>query len=86
MLSEWWRVAILASASEERLRIEIENDRREGVVQSGEEGHGRGLANTRTRLEKLYGEQGSMTVSSARNSRFLVSIEFPLTTAGSIAS
>ena len=68
------------------LRIEIENARREGVVQSGEEGHGLGLANTRTRLEKLYGEQGSMTVSSAQNSRFLVSIEFPLTTAGSIAS
>ena len=78
-------VAIRASASEGRLRIEIENDRREGVMQSGEEGHGLGLANTRTRLEKLYGEQGSMTVSSALNSRFLVSIEFPLTTAGSIA-
>jgi hypothetical protein len=79
-------VAVRASASEGRLRIEIENDRREGVMQSGEEGHGLGLANTRTRLEKLYGEQGSMTVSSAQNNRFLVSIEFPLTTAGSIAS
>jgi two-component system sensor histidine kinase AlgZ len=79
-------VAIRASASEGRLRIEIENDRREGILQSGEEGHGLGLANTRTRLEKLYGEQGSVTVSTAQNNRFLVSIQFPLTKAASLAS
>ncbi len=48
------KVAIRASASGGRLRIEIENDRREDMAQSGEEGHGLGLANTRIRLEKLY--------------------------------
>jgi hypothetical protein len=79
-------VAIRASASEGQLRIEIENDRREDRMQSGEEGHGLGLANTRARLEKLYGEQGSVTVSTAQNNRFLVSIQFPLTKEASIAS
>jgi two-component system, LytTR family, sensor kinase len=76
-------VVIRASASEGRLRIEIENDRRDGT---GEEGHGLGLANTRTRLEKLYGEQGSITVSTAQNNRFLVLIQFPLAKAASLAS
>jgi LytS/YehU family sensor histidine kinase len=79
-------VAIRASASDGRLRIEIENDRREGMMRSGEEGHGLGLANTRTRLEKIYGEQGSVAVSTPQNNRFLVLIQFPLTKAASIAS
>jgi LytS/YehU family sensor histidine kinase len=79
-------VAIRASASEGRLRIEIENDRREGMIQSGEEGQGLGLANTRTRLEKLYGEQGSVAVSTAQNNRFLVLIQFPLTKSASITT
>jgi Histidine kinase len=79
-------VAIRASASEGRLRIEIENDRREGMIQSGEEGQGLGLANTRTRLEKLYGEQGSVAVSTAQNNRFLVLIQFPLTNSASITT
>ncbi|HSY72236.1 MAG TPA: histidine kinase [Alloacidobacterium sp.] len=72
-------VAIRASAMEGQLRIEIENDRTEGQ-QPGGEGHGLGLANTRTRLEKLYGEQGSVEVSTVQNNRFLVLIRFPLTT------
>jgi sensor histidine kinase YesM len=56
------------------------------MVQSGEDGHGLGLANTRARLEKLHGEQGSVTVSTPLNNRFLVSIQFPLTKETSIAS
>jgi two-component system sensor histidine kinase AlgZ len=79
-------VAIRASASEGRLRIDIENDHTEVLLQSGNEGNGLGLANTKTRLEKLYGEQGSVTVTTAQNNRFLVSIQFPLTTASSIVS
>ena len=79
-------VAIRASASEGRLRIDIENDHTEVLPQSGDEGNGLGLANTKTRLEKLYGEQGSVTVTTAQNNRFLVSIQFPLTTASSIVS
>jgi LytS/YehU family sensor histidine kinase len=78
-------VAIRASTVNGRLRIEIENDRTEGL-QSGEEGHGLGLANTRTRLEKLYGEQGSVTVSTAQKNRFLVLIGFPLTTESPVDS
>ncbi len=77
-------VAIRASASEGQLRIEIENDR--SVMPAEEEGHGLGLANTRARLEKLYGEQGSVKVSTAQNSRFLVSIQLPLSTAAFLAS
>jgi LytS/YehU family sensor histidine kinase len=79
-------VSITASVIEGQLRIDIENDRTEGLLQSGDEGNGLGLANTRTRLEKLYGEQGSVTVTATQNNRFLVSIQFPVTTAPSIVS
>ena len=79
-------VSITASVIEGKLRIDIANDHAEGLMHSGDEGNGLGLANTRTRLEKLYGEQGSVTVSTAQNNRFLVSIQFPLTTASSIVS
>jgi LytS/YehU family sensor histidine kinase len=52
-------VAIRASAIEDQLRIEIENDRpSQGSPQPHERGEGVGLANTRTRLETLYGQQG----------------------------
>jgi LytS/YehU family sensor histidine kinase len=77
-------VAIRASAVAEQLRIEIENDRLNlGPPQPGEQAEGFGLANTRTRLETLYGAQGSITVSTFQNNRFLVLIQFPLTTIAS---
>jgi LytS/YehU family sensor histidine kinase len=79
-------VSITASVIEGQLRINIENDRTEGLLQSGDGGNGLGLANTRTRLEKLYGEHGSVTVTTAQNKRFLVSIQFPLATTSSIVS
>jgi LytS/YehU family sensor histidine kinase len=79
-------IAIKASVVEGQLWIEIENDRSESPLQSNEEGHGLGLANTRTRLEKLYGDTGSITVSTAQKNRFLVSIRFPFTTESLIAS
>ncbi len=67
-------VSITACIIEGQLRIDIENDRMEGLLQSGDEGNGLGLANTKTRLEKLYGEQGRVTVATAKNNRFLVSM------------
>ena len=73
-------VVIRASAIEDQLRIEIENDRPIHDPQSGERGEGVGLANTRTRLATLYGAQGSMTFSTLQDNRFLVSIKFPFTT------
>jgi LytS/YehU family sensor histidine kinase len=77
-------VAIRASAVAEKLLIEIENDRpSQGTPQPGERGEGVGLANTRTRLETLYGTQGSITVSTLQNNRFLVAIQFPLNTVAS---
>lgn len=79
-------VSITASVIEGQLRIDIENDRMEGLPPSGNEGNGLGLANTKTRLEKLYGEQGSVIVTAAQNTRFLVSIQFPLNTASSLVS
>jgi Histidine kinase len=75
-------VAIRASAVAAQLHIEIENDRNQGTHQAGERGDGLGLANTRTRLETLYGANGSLTVSTSQGNRFLVSIQFPLTTIG----
>ena len=79
-------VSIMASVIEGHLRIAIENDQTEVLLQSGDDGNGLGLANTKARLEKLYGEQGSVTVTTAENNRFLVSIQFPLTAASSIVS
>jgi LytS/YehU family sensor histidine kinase len=79
-------VSITALVTDGQLRIDIENDRTEGPLQSSDEGNGLGLANTRTRLEKLYAERGRFTVTTAQNNRFLVSIQFPLSTASSIVS
>lgn len=71
-------IAISASAIEGQLRIDVENDRVAGALPFVE-GHGVGLTNTRTRLEKLYGAQAGVTVSAAQQDRFLVSIRVPLT-------
>jgi two-component system, LytTR family, sensor kinase len=79
-------VSITASASEGQLRIDVENDRSEGLPRSDDEGIGLGLANTRTRLEQLYGREGSVTATATQNNRFLVSIRFPLTTMPSLIS
>jgi LytS/YehU family sensor histidine kinase len=76
-------VVIRASAIADQLRIEIENDRPIQGPQSGERGEGVGLANTRTRLATLYGTQGSITFSTLRDNRFLVSIKFPFSTVDS---
>jgi LytS/YehU family sensor histidine kinase len=73
-------LAIRASAVDTQLHIEIENDRSQSTQQAAEEGDRLGLANTRTRLETLYGAKGSLTVSTSQKDRFLVSIQFPLTT------
>jgi two-component system sensor histidine kinase AlgZ len=73
------QVSITASIIEGQLRIDIENDRTEGPPQSVEEGNGLGLANTKTRLETLYGDRGRVTITTSQNNRFLVSMQFPLT-------
>jgi two-component system sensor histidine kinase AlgZ len=72
------KIAIRASAIDGRLRIEVENDRTASEQQAGESGHGLGLPNTRSRLEKLYGEHGSLAVSTGQNDRFLISMWLPL--------
>lgn len=78
-------VSIRASAVAEQLLIEIENDRSQGTPQPEERGEGVGLANTRKRLETLYGAQGNLTVSTSQRHRFLASVQFPLTTIASAA-
>jgi LytS/YehU family sensor histidine kinase len=79
-------VSVTAVASEEQLRIDVENDCAEGLLNAGDEGTGLGLANTRTRLEQIYGKQASMTATATQNNKFLVSIRFPLTTMSSSVS
>jgi LytS/YehU family sensor histidine kinase len=73
-------VAIRASAFAAQLHIEIENDRGLGSQQPNEKDEGVGLANTRTRLETLYGAKGKLTIATVQDNRFLVTIRFPLTT------
>jgi two-component system sensor histidine kinase AlgZ len=75
-------VAIRASVSAAQLHIEIENDRGLGSQQPNDKDEGVGLANTRTRLETLYGAQGKLTIATVQDNRFLVTIQFPLTTVG----
>lgn len=79
-------ISITTSVVEEQLQIDIENDRAEGMLQSRNEENGLGLANTKARLEKLYGDRGGLTISTTNGDRFLVSIQFPLTTASSTVS
>ncbi|MGC2399594.1 MAG: histidine kinase [Acidobacteriaceae bacterium] len=72
-------IAIRAWAEEERLQIQVENDRSEETTRPGEgRGEGLGLANTRARLEKLYGERGNISISGGHQGRFLISLSFPL--------
>jgi LytS/YehU family sensor histidine kinase len=74
------KIAIRASAAAEQLTIEIENDRADAdSAQSPERAEGVGLSNTRARLETLYGNQAGMTASTVKDTRFLVSIQFPFT-------
>jgi hypothetical protein len=73
-------VVIRASSTAGQLSIEVENDRSQGKAQFPVNGDGVGLANTKTRLETLYGSKGSISVSSSRPERFIVSMQFPLST------
>jgi signal transduction histidine kinase len=77
-------IAIRASATEGLLRIEIENDRKPNALHSEENGQGLGLANTRARLEKLYGAQGHVTVSDTNSDRFSITVAVPLTKSSSV--
>lgn len=79
------KIAIRASAIKGRLCIEVENDRAKAEQPSAEKGHGLGLPNTRTRLEKLYSEHHSLIVTT-RDDRFLISMSFPLTKESSTVS
>lgn len=78
-------IAIRASTTRGHLQIEVENDRQVGTARSSDEqGHGLGLANTQTRLEKLYGEHAIVVMSSGQERRFLISISFPFIRAASL--
>jgi Histidine kinase len=71
-------IAIRASTQQGQLQIQVENDSADETPGAFEQqGHGLGLANTQTRLEKLYGGHASVNISSRLNRRFLISISFP---------
>jgi sensor histidine kinase YesM len=78
-------IAIRASTAQGQLQIQVENDHAEGTSGAFEQqGHGLGLANTQTRLEKLYGGHASVAISSRQDRRFLISISFPFIRASSV--
>jgi hypothetical protein len=76
-------IAIRASTGQGRFQIQVENDRTERASEPMNQGQGLGLANTRMRLESLYGDHGSMLISAEQNQRFIVSISFPFVQASS---
>jgi LytS/YehU family sensor histidine kinase len=79
-------IAIRAWTEHGYLQIQIENDRVEGASASFEQqGHGLGLANTRMRLEKLYGEYAGVVISSEQERRFLLSVSLPFVRASSVS-
>jgi LytS/YehU family sensor histidine kinase len=80
-------IAIRASTTEGRLQIQVENDRGQDAPGSHvHNGSGLGLANTQSRLEKLYGGHASVLISSQPDRRFVISIELPFTRTASISS
>jgi LytS/YehU family sensor histidine kinase len=71
-------VAITALTQKGQLQIQVENDRGEEIPDA-HNGSGLGLANTQSRLEKLYGADARVLISSQPGGRFLISISFPFT-------
>jgi two-component system sensor histidine kinase AlgZ len=71
-------VAIRARMEEPWMLITVENDLAVQKVGGNTAGGGLGLANTRARLERLYGDSGSLTASSGELGRYIVSIRIPL--------
>jgi LytS/YehU family sensor histidine kinase len=78
-------IDIRAFLQENRLRIEVENDTGGLDGAKGETGHGLGLHNSRARLERLYGNNATLT-TSLLGQRFLTSLSFPFTKASPSAN
>lgn len=76
-------VAITALIKQGLLQIQVENDRSEETL-NAHNGSGLGLANTQSRLEKLYGAEASVLISSEPGRRFVISISFPFTRTASV--
>ena len=73
-------IVIRATARDNCLYIEVENDvSAAGIPGRSQHRHGLGLANTRTRLEKLYGESATLQPVCVSDTRFVVSLSLPLT-------
>jgi len=71
-------VAIRARMDEPWMLITVENDLAGPRVGVNTAGGGLGLANTRARLLRLYGDAGSLRASSEEPGRYIVSIRIPL--------
>jgi hypothetical protein len=70
-------VSVAASAKGHQLQIEIGNDA--GVPDGAPRAHGGvGLANTRARLQAMYGDRGSLATGVAHDGRFIATISIPL--------
>ncbi len=72
------RIEVRAGAEGERLVIRVSDDGPGAPAARGPNGSGVGLANTRARLEHLYGERQSMEMESGAAGGFAVTITLPL--------
>jgi LytS/YehU family sensor histidine kinase len=78
---EGGEIAISARLAELTLRIDVANDTCELPATGADHNHGVGLANTRARLEQLYGADGATLALLEQAGRFTVSLQLPLITA-----
>ena len=68
-------IAIRARSAGDALEIEVEDD---GVGFTAKSGHGVGLANTRARLQALYGERGRVDLAPATQGGVVARLRLPL--------
>ncbi|WP_233590343.1 sensor histidine kinase [Dyella dinghuensis] len=71
-------ITISARFVEQGLQIDVANDTCEPEATDAYQSHGVGLANTRSRLEQLYGADGATLTLSVETGRFIVSLRLPL--------
>ncbi len=76
-------LAFLAGLAAGALWLEVEDDGAEGLPDVG--GHGIGLANTRARMQALYGDAAELSIESTGTGGTRVGLRLPRLHAGAVA-